>query len=476
VPTTPEVIDLPLAAESTRKPAEDPLAGLPLCGLALVAAVAAGVIAQGGFYLPGRLVMSALVLFAAAAAVWAARPSRADTGLVTLTCAALATWALARGVAAGAFFEAMGWVLSLTTVVAVLIVVRRLDTENRERLLVAVIAILVGVAVTGWIGVAFRVPLWALVVEHQWWRASSTLTYPNAAAAVLVVGALLALVRLFAAPYSIMRALTVFALVTGLGATLSRAGALAFAVGLVVLALAGQLRALLWHGFGPLLGALVAVAGLAPSVPSATQARPAVAIAALAAGAALTVTLTVLRAKARLAALGVVLAAAGAAVTRWRPSSVDSLLDARFTLSSSGRRDATNAALERLAERPLTGAGPGQAYLFFVTPDGRGGFARYVHNEYLQTLVDIGVIGFALVLAVFAALVLAMRRCRPLSGEPRYLWAGAIAAFAALALHSAFDFLWQLSVVPVLGALVAGFAGTVHSGDQETLQQNGECA
>jgi hypothetical protein len=465
VPPTPETVDL---APDVRSTEDD--AGLPLAGLALVAAIAAGVIAQGGFYLPGRLVMSGLVVLAALAAIRVARPSRTDAGPVLIACGALATWALVRGATVDAWFEAMGWVLSLTTVVAVWFVVRRLDAEQRERLIVVVIGILTGVAVTGWIGVAFRVPLWALVVEHQWWRASSTLTYANAAAAVLVVGALLALDRLLSQPHSIQRALTVYLLVTGLGATLSRAGALAFAVGLVVLAVAGRFRALLWHGSGPLFGAVVAVAGLAPSVPAAAPARPWIALAALAGGAALTIVFVVLRGRARLAVFGAVLAGGVAAVARWRPSSVDALLDARITLASSGRRDATNAALERLADRPVVGAGPGQAYLFFVSPDGHGGVARYVHNEYLQTLVDLGAIGFALLLAVFAALVLAMRR----RGEQRVLWAGAVAGFAALALHSAFDFLWQLSVVPVIGVLLVGLAGTVHSGEERFLHENGE--
>jgi hypothetical protein len=446
--------------------------------LALVAAVAAGVIAQGGFYLPGRLIVAALVLLALCLLV---RPSRADPGLVLLSCGALAGWALIRGAVAGASYEALGWLLSLTAVVGVVLVVRRLDGDDRERLRVAVIGITAGVALTGWIGVAFRVPLWALVVEHRWWRASSTLTYANAAAAVLVIGALLALAWLFAAPYSVLRAGTVFVLVTGLGATLSRAGALAFAAGLVMLTVTGYGRALLWHGFAPLLGALVAVAGLAPSVPAAAAVRPGIAMTALVCGAAIAIGATVLRGRARLAALVALSCGAVVAVLRWRPSSMDALLEARLTLASSGRRDATGAALERFADRPVVGSGPGQAYLFWTTPDGRGGFARYVHNEYLQTLVDLGAIGFALLLAVFAALILVIRRGRPVAGgTSRGLWAGAVAAFAALALHSAFDFLWQLSVVPVLGALLVGLASplppasTVHSGEQGVHRENGE--
>lgn len=411
-------------------------------GVALLAAVVAGVIAQGGFYLPGRLAVAALVGVALLFALRVVPLSRADGGALAVACAALAAWAFGRSAVAGAPLAGAGWALSLACLAAGVMVVRRLAGPERARLVTAVVALAVGVAVTGWVGVAFRVPLWAIVVEHRFWRASSTLTYPNAAAAVLVVGALLALSRLAGRSSSVRWALAAFALVTGLGATLSRAGALAFLVGLGVLVAVAGVR-VVWRTAPPLLGALVAVVGLAPVLPAAEPLRPGYPLAGLVVGAAVTAGLTMLGRRARLLALG----AATLGALAWRPAA----LQARGTFASAGRGNATRAALDLVAERPLTGYGAGRAYLFWPTPDGRGGVARYVHDEYLQTLVDLGAVGLLLLVAVLVAAAAGMR-----AGSP--LFAGAVAALAALAVHSAFDFLWQLAVVPVLGALLFGLS------------------
>jgi hypothetical protein len=61
------------------------------------------------------------------------------------------------------------------------------------------------------------------------------LTYPNATAAVLAPISLVVLGRLVATPGSIPLAVAVAGLLAGLAATMSRAGALALVVGLVVL-------------------------------------------------------------------------------------------------------------------------------------------------------------------------------------------------------------------------------------------------
>ncbi|WP_327006601.1 hypothetical protein OHA72_04575 [Dactylosporangium sp. NBC_01737] len=56
---------------------------------------------------------------------------------------------------------------------------------------------------------------------------------------------------------------------------------------------------------------------------------------------------------------------------------------------------------------------------------------------------------------------------------PAPLWAGAAAAVTALALHSAFDFLWELAVVPLLLGVLVGIAGPPH-GEESAPTPNGE--
>src|SRR5262249_60489968 len=129
----------------------------------------------------------------------------------------------------------------------------------RESAAGALIAVGVVVSVTAWVGVAWRVPRFAVLVDHRLWRGASTLTYPNAAAAVLVPLALLVIALLAAQPRSVLRALTAYLLLVGVGTTLSRAGFLALLAGFVVLAFLAGIRATVWHAAPSLLAAAVAL-------------------------------------------------------------------------------------------------------------------------------------------------------------------------------------------------------------------------
>ena len=142
------------------------------------------------------------------------------------------------------------------------------------------------VALIGWLGVAGRVGSWAFQAQGLW-RASSTLTYPNATAAVLAPISLVVLGRLVATPGSVPLVLAATGLLTGLAATMSRAGVLALVVGLVVLAGLRGLGVTARAVVGPVAGALVAMLGLLPSMPAAGPPRPALALVGLGAGLAL---------------------------------------------------------------------------------------------------------------------------------------------------------------------------------------------
>jgi hypothetical protein len=141
--------------------------------------------------------------------------------------------------------------------------------------------------------VALRFGGWAWLAQGIW-RASSTLSYPNATAAVLAPLALLVLARLTAVRSAAL-ALAGTGLLTGLAATGSRAGLLAAAVGLAVLAVLRGPRRTALAAAGPVLGAAIATAGLLPSMPAGAPARPALAVTALAAGLAAAAVLARLR-------------------------------------------------------------------------------------------------------------------------------------------------------------------------------------
>jgi hypothetical protein len=273
-----------------------------LAGPLLLVAATAGLLGQGAYY-PSTQWPVGLLIAAATLLALVAWPLTSDDLrlLPVVPAVALAVWAILDGALVGGF--GVGPALLLVALVAVLLVCRRLRREDREILLAGVIAIGLLVAVIGWLGVAGRAGSWAFQAQGLW-RASSTLTYPNATAAVLAPISLVVLGRLVATPGSIPLAVAAAGLLAGLAATMSRAGALALVVGLVVLTGRQGLGATARAAAGPLAGALVAMLCLLPSMPAASAPRPVLALVGLGAGLALAAMVARLRRWPALALLG----------------------------------------------------------------------------------------------------------------------------------------------------------------------------
>jgi hypothetical protein len=98
--------------------------------------------------------------------------------------------------------------------------------------------------------------------------------------------------------------------------------------------------------------------------------------------------------------------------------------------------------------------------LRWIGPGGGLRVDRFDHDGYLQVLTDLGIIGAVLAAAFLAAVGQLLWRARPdLPDLPgRAAWAGAAAAAAAFLLHSAFDFIWQVPVIPLTVGAIAGLA------------------
>jgi hypothetical protein len=427
-------------------------------GLLLLAAVAAGLVGQGAFYARTRWPVGLLVAAATVLALVAWPPTRDDARLPPVLAAlALAAWAVLDAALLGVPAAGAGPMLLLLGVVAVLLVCRRLGQEDREVLLLGIVGVGLLVALAGWLGVASRVGSWAWLGDGVW-RASSTLTYPNAAAAVLVPVALLVLGWLVDAPRNLPLVLAATGLLAGLAATMSRAGALALAVGLVVLSVLRGPRWTARAALGPCVGALVALACLVPSMPDAAPPRPALALVGLCAGLALAAVVVRLR---RWSAVALVLGGAlagclaAATVVGGAGDAARLVAGTRITLASPDRSGAVGAALRVAAEHPLTGAGPGQADLRSRGAEGGTRYFTYAHNEYVQVAAELGLVGLALLAILLAALARLLWRARP-AGPAGAGWAGVVAAAAAFAVHSGFDFVWHLPAVVLTVTLLAG--------------------
>ncbi|MDQ3641858.1 MAG: hypothetical protein M3450_10480, partial [Actinomycetota bacterium] len=274
-------------------------ATVPFHGLLLVAALAGALFAQGGYYPSAQWPVAVLLAGALIMALRAHPLSTSDVRFAPLSaCVALAGWAAARAAVLGDVTLAMGTVAMPAGLAATVVVARR--TPDGDGLDVAAVGLGVVVAMTGWLGVAWRISPWALE-DQGLWRAATTVTYANAAAGVLAALALLALGRRIARPGSWPDALSVYVLLTGIGASMSRGGILAAAVGAVALAALVGVGTVVRAAVAPVLGASVALAALVPSMPATSSERPALAMVGLVAGLALTGWLAVREGRRRVA-------------------------------------------------------------------------------------------------------------------------------------------------------------------------------
>jgi hypothetical protein len=432
--------------------------GAPL----LLSALTVAVVAQGAYYLWTQVAVAAIAGAALIVTPGLTRLTGSDRA-VALPAAVLAAWAVVVALLHQANpLAAAPYVALLAGEVAVLIACGRFDEDASDLLFTGLICCGVLVAAVGWLGVVLHDPRWAWQGQGLW-RASSTLTYPNATAVVLAMLALLAIALSSARAPSIPLRLATTGLLTGLAATLSRGGLLALGVGLLVLAALIGPRVLLRAGGAALLGATVATAGLVPAMTSASV-TPAVAVAALGIGLAIGAALPLLRTR-YVAATVVSLLAVALGVSTLN-GAVHTVTEARLTVDDPDRAASYQAAIHVFTDRPFTGAGPSLSTLTWESETGSTVY-RYAHNEYLQVLAELGAIGGLLLAALLVMILRRVYRARTPNGAAR---AGALAALTALAVHAGFDFVWQIPAIPLMAAALAGLASPQHSDDQSTEQ------
>jgi hypothetical protein len=451
---------IPVAFQAVLGGAAEPRAsGWPQAltpGPLLVAAMAAAAFMQGGFLARGQIAVAALLGAAVVASLPISRRTIVGLELTLATGGLLAGWGVIRGATAGSAASAGRQALMLAALGAVLILCRHLDLPGRCVVLTGLLGIGVIVALIGWMAVAWHLTPWA-IPSAGLWRAASTLTYANAASAVLVPIALAATAVLSTRPRSVPLALTVMILLLGAAVTLSRAGTFALVVGIAVLiALRG--RTVVAALAAPLAGAAVAFLAVLPSMRTFPPARPGLAVAGLAAGVGLVVVLR-LYVKGRIAwALGLaVVAVLVIGATTFRGPEAH-LWHHRVNLHSPSRSNAASEALHVFRAHPAAGVGIGNVVITRTDHSGRLHVQRYVHDEYLQTLVEQGIVGVMLLAALFIALGRLLWLSRPRDPDRRALWAGVVAACAAAAVHAGFDFVWHVPAIPLILAALIGLA------------------
>jgi O-antigen ligase/polysaccharide polymerase Wzy-like membrane protein len=324
-------------------------------------------------------------------------------------------------------------------------------------------------------------------------RLSYPLNYFNALAAMLALGLVLcasAAARARTLPGQALAAGAIPALVLALDLTLSRGGVLALVVGACVLvalvperlstllalvpaALGGVALILAENGLERdvllalvlvvCLGVGVADAALRPSLSRAARQLSLrfsrrQALAAAAGGIALA------------AVLFVSLGGAGELSDRWSEfkerdpalegtSATAPLGRSRLTRTSSrGRYQIWQSALDANRTARLRGIGPG-GFEFWWARQGRlETYFRDGHSLYFDTLADLGIVGLLLV-AGFVGFTLVAGSVRAVRHPARRtLIAAAVAGSLVFALTAAYEWIWQVSVLPVVFMALAGIA------------------
>jgi O-Antigen ligase len=122
-----------------------------------------------------------------------------------------------------------------------------------------------------------------------------------------------------------------------------------------------------------------------------------------------------------------------------------------FSLSSNGRLDTWESALDDYRAHPVLGSGAGTFERWWLEDRGVALKVRDAHSLYLESLAELGPLGLAALLALLAAPLVAAVRSR----RSPYV-APALAGFVALVVHAGLDWDWEVPAVMIAGLTCAG--------------------
>jgi hypothetical protein len=125
--------------------------------------------------------------------------------------------------------------------------------------------------------------------------------------------------------------------------------------------------------------------------------------------------------------------------------------------SGSGRWQFWTAAVDEWETRPIEGRGAGSYEAWWAEEGVFIYFLRDAHSLYLETLGELGILGFVLLAgALGTGLVAGVCRLGRSAGDERVLIAALLASFLAWLLAVGIDWMWEETVVAVVGFVLLG--------------------
>lgn len=164
----------------------------------------------------------------------------------------------------------------------------------------------------------------------------------------------------------------------------------------------------------------------------------------------------------------VVAGAPGELSDRWqefkRPASSAPVSDAttvfgRFGNLSGNRYQYWDVGLDAFGEKPIGGIGPGTFEFYWLQHGTVYEFVRDAHSLFVETLAELGIVGFLLLLGGFAVVLIAGVRAAA-GGDPRTrsVAAAATAGVVAFMAGALLNWTWEITVIPVATMVLAAVA------------------
>jgi hypothetical protein len=128
-----------------------------------------------------------------------------------------------------------------------------------------------------------------------------------------------------------------------------------------------------------------------------------------------------------------------------------------FSGSSNGRWQLWTAAVDEFKDDPVHGGGAGSYEAWWAQHGELSFFVRDAHSLYVESLGELGIVGFVLLLGFFVTAV-AVGANRLLSGddEQRAAVAALLAVAAGYLLEAGIDWMWELTAVSVVAVVALG--------------------
>jgi O-antigen ligase len=125
--------------------------------------------------------------------------------------------------------------------------------------------------------------------------------------------------------------------------------------------------------------------------------------------------------------------------------------------AGSGRWQFWSAAVDQFRAHPFKGGGAGSYEPWWAQHGSIDWFVRNAHSLWLETLGELGIVGFVLLVAAFVlGFAAGIGRLRRSSSAERTTLAALLAVLAAFVLGSALDWIWQLPAIAAVAMIALG--------------------